>query len=164
MMQLIHIFIVMISGLLFLFYPLATIEYEKHAFRNTIIIFAVFVVSGVFYLYGINKLDNIPWKSELTATEKVIALNDGHNVNGRYMRRSYISEELWYHYYVDIGDGFVANKVKSDSSTLYYTENNYRVEWYKSYRNWLWFSEQKTIHKIYIPEGSIIDDFTLDLQ
>lgn len=161
--QLIHIILIVISFIVF-FVSMFEMDFDKNTFRYMIIGLITFIISVISFVYGINKLNDIPWESELTATEKVVALNDNHNVNGRYMRRSYISEELWYHYYVDIGDGFVANKVKSDSATLYYADSNYRVEWYKLYRNWLWFSEHKTVHKIYIPEGSIIDDFTLDLQ
>lgn len=116
--------------------------------------------------YGMYKVDHIPWqRSELTATENIVALNDSQDINGNmYLRRGYITEELWYHYFVDIGDGFVANKVKSSGTTLYYAEGNYRVEWYKYYKNWLWFERTETRHKIYIPRGSITDDFILDLQ
>ena len=60
--------------------------------------------------------------------------------------------------------GFVANKVNSNQATIYYDTNNYRVEWYIKRKKWMYFEMEKIYNKIYIPEGSIIEEFSIDLN
>ena len=61
---------------------------------------------------------------ELNAVENIVALSDNNMVNGRiYMRGGYIDNDLWYQYMVKVSnDGFVANKLKANTVTLYYTK------------------------------------------
>lgn len=119
-----------------------------------------------FFIIGEKQVDKQPWNHETYATEHIIALQDNNQMNGRfYSRRGYIGEHLYYQYMVDIGNGgYKANKVKADTTTLYYDDNNCRVEWCKKERHWLYFSETEKYQKIYVPEGSITDDYVIDLQ
>ena len=119
-----------------------------------------------FFIIGENQLDKQPWNHETYATEHIVALQDNNQMNGRfYSRRGYIGENLYYQYMVDIGNGgYKANKVKADTTTLYYDDYNCRVEWCKKERHWLYFSETEKYNKIYVPEGSITDDYMIDLQ
>ena len=81
------------------------------------------------------------------------------------MRRGYIEESLYYQYMVQLNNGgFVANKVNSANATLFYTEDNYRIEWYIKTKSWLYWKEERVYNKIYIPEGSITDDYSIDLN
>ena len=87
-------------------------------------------------------------------------------VNGKfYLRHGHIEENLYYQYMVKLNkSGFIANKVKADNAMLYYSDDNFRVEWYAKERHWLWFQQKETYNKIYIPEGSISEEYSIDLK
>lgn len=121
----------------------------------------------IFFIIGTSKCDKSPWvvADEPYSVEKIVSLGDNNMTNGRYyMRRGYIESDLYYQYMVDVGDGFKSNKVRSNNATLYYADGNYRVEWYTKTKKWLYFTKEETIHKIYIPEGSITDEYSVDLR
>lgn len=122
----------------------------------------------IFFIVGICKCDKQPWivSDKSYAVENIISLGDNNMTNGHYyMRRGYIESDLYYQYIVDLGNGgYKANKVRSNNATLYYSNEDYRVEWYTKTKKWLYFEQEETIHKIYIPEGSITDDYSVDLR
>lgn len=126
------------------------------------------IVLLIFFNVGMNKCYKSDWNvsDKPYAVEKIISLNDNNMTNGRfYMRRGYIESNLYYQYIVDLGNGgYKANKVRSDNATLYFTDDDYRVEWYTKTKKWLYFERGETIHKIYIPEGSITDEYSVDLR
>lgn len=122
----------------------------------------------IFFMIGLDKCEKTPWirEKEPYVVEHIVGLADNNLTNGRfYMRRGYIEDKLYYQYMVELGNGgFIANKVNSADATLFYDTSNYRVEWYKKTRSWLYFRDEKICHKIYIPEGSITDDYMIDLN
>ena len=130
------------------------------------VILTVFLTT--FMCIGTIKMGKQPWicDKEPYAVEHIVGLADNNLTNGRfYMRRGYIEDKLYYQYMVELGNGgFVANKVNSADATLFYDTSNYRVEWYKKTKSWLYFRGEKICHKIYIPEGSITDDYMIDLN
>lgn len=90
------------------------------------------------YFVGCSKLKKQKWNySDPYSTEYIVALNDSNMVSGRvYMRRGYVEENLYYQYLVKRSDGgFVANKVNTDHTTLYFSDGNYRVEWLEKERH-----------------------------
>lgn len=113
-------------------------------------------------------LNNAEWEypDKPYATEYIVALNDSNMINGKvYVHGGRINEDLYYQYMVALRGGcYKANKVKSSDTTIYYDTDNYRVEWCEKTKKWLWFSFTQKYNKIYIPEGSIIDDFSIDLS
>jgi hypothetical protein len=139
-------------------------KYLKYSFAFVII----FLMSFAFEVYGNGHLNNIPWEEpeKPQAVEKIVSLSDNNLMSGKlYLRRGYIEQDLWYQYMVKLNDGgFVANKVKSTDTTLYYSDGDYRVEWYTKERHWLWFYEKENYHKIFIPAGSITDEYSIDLK
>lgn len=142
-------------------------EYGADVSGKTLVISIVLYLSVIlFCAFGFHKMGKQPWNySEPYATEKIVCLNDTNQINGRfYMRRGYIGEKLYYQYMVKLGAGYKANKVGADNTTLYYDNDNFRVEWCEKERHWLYFSETEKYQKIYIPEGSITDDYSIDLQ
>lgn len=122
----------------------------------------------IFFIVGTCKCDKSPWvvADEPYSVESIVSLGDNNMTNGRYyMRRGYIESDLYYQYMVDIGGGgFKANKVRSNNATLYYTDGDCRVEWYTRTKKWLYFTDEDVIQKIYIPEGSITDEYSVDLR
>lgn len=119
-------------------------------------------------IFGLYKIGTDPWTipEKPYATVRIVALNDNNLTSGRfYIRRGYFDESLYYQYMKRSGSGFKAGKVKADKTTLYYApDENYRVECYEKTKKWLYFEESAYYYKIYIPEGSIAEDYIVDLE
>lgn len=97
------------------------------------------IVVFIFFMIGTYKLSTTDWvkDKEPYATERITALGDNNLTNGEiYARRGYIEESLYYQYMVKVGGGgYKANKVKASGATVYYDDENYRVERYKKHRS-----------------------------
>ena len=167
-------FIVVGSGVLVLYFLLLILVsiWCKEPFQKTVKYFLIscvaFIILFEFDCYSNDRLANAPWKGENrpTAVEKIVALNDNNLLSGHYyIHRGYVNQDLWYQYMVQLNDGgFVANKLSSKDTTLYYSNSNYRVEWYTRKRHWLWLSQEENYHKIFIPHGSVSDEYSVDLK
>lgn len=115
---------------------------------------------------------NMPYKysNEPCSIEYIVALKDNSEINGkfsggRYYIRGYINEKSYYSYMVKLNNGgMVANKVPSDSTIIYEVDENFRVEWWVKSKNWLGCKDEVYYWKIYIPKGSIITDYSIDLE
>ena len=146
---------------------LLSVDWDKKTIKYTCFGMATMAAAALFAL-GMVKMITLPWQDtgKPYATEKIVTLADNNMISGRvYIRRGYFDENLWYQYMVALDDGgFVANKLNSTDTTLYYSEDNFRVEWYKKTKKWLWFEDEKYYHKIFIPKGSISDEFTVDFK
>lgn len=168
----IHLVVMIISAIFtFIFAILGLCDFDNKDKLSPVVCvvsFIVFVASIVFYSVGITKCENTTWviNENPYSVEKIVSLNDNNLTNGRfYMRRGYIEENLYYQYMVELNNGgFVANKVNSANATLFYAKDNYRVEWYIKTKSWFYWKMEKTYNKIYIPEGSITDDYSVDLN
>lgn len=137
------------------------------SYKTFVISLFITVASFVFFIFGCYKCEKSTWNypDKPYSTEYIASLNDSNMVNGRfYLRRGYIEENLYYQYMVKLNGGFVANKVKSNNATLYYSDDNFRVEWYEKERHWLWFQQKEIYNKIYIPNGSISEEYSIDLE
>lgn len=146
--------------------------FEDKTSKKTYILIAITVLSIIFIFYGEYKKDSQEWVIDKKPynVEKIVSLNDNNMVEGkitggRYAIRGYIGETLYYQYMVQLNNGgYVANKVKANETILYYSKDNYRVEWYKKKKKWLYFEEEEIYHKIFIPEDSIADEYSIDLE
>jgi hypothetical protein len=130
------------------------------------ILICVFSVS--FFIFGEFKVDSLAWQysQKPYATEHIVALNDSNMISGKlYLRSGYINEDLYYQYLVKLSSGgFITNKVHASNATLFYDDSNYRVEWYTKKKSWLYFQREEKYVKIYIPRGSVTNDFSVDLN
>lgn len=130
------------------------------------------IISIVMFFFVSYKFDTKPYiyPKEPTSIEYITALSDNQEINGkirrsRYAIRGYFNEELYYSYMVDVGNGGKkSNKVPSNNTTIYETDRNYKVEWYTGHKEFLGLKGQKTYWKIYIPVGSITDEYNIDLE
>lgn len=163
----VHIGIIIVGFIVLFFMFFDWIDYYGDVSGKTFLICIILYLSVVaFAVFGFEKMTKQPWNyPEPYATEKIVCLNDSNQVNGRfYARRGYIGEKLYYQYMVKLGEGYKANKVGANNTTLYYDDDNFRVQWHEKERHWLYFSEAEKYQKIYIPKGSITDDYSIDLQ
>ena len=56
------------------------------------------------------------------------------------------------------------DKAREDIATIYISDGSYRVEWYEMERHWLWFDDERSICKIYVPEDCIKEEYSIDLE
>ncbi len=133
-----------------------------------LISFIVMIFSLILFVVGAVMIDKSEWKVSETpkATEYIVSLNDSNLTIGRlYMRRGYINESLYYQYIVKVSDdGLVPNRILAQEATIYYDNKNPRVEWYEMKRHWLFFRKTAARFKVYVPNGSVTEDFNVDLQ
>ena len=128
-----------------------------------------FIIIGVITAIGLI-LDIASFKSEykheLEATERIVALNDGNSVEGKfYMRRGYLESNLYYNYMVDLSNGgYIANKVPARETTIFETDSNYRIEWWVKKKGYLFCIWKEKYWKAYIPKNSIVTEYEIDLR
>lgn len=153
------------------------------AFIATVCTFVVFLF--VFYITNILSGDAIFGYGKDTVTEEytsswtITAMQDNIETNGRvYLTGGYINSDLYYRYFYPTRDGgFKAGKIPANRTTIKYSDGNYRIEkhdykWKES-ESWIKlftlldadsFSYDDYYYVVYVPEGSIVQDFTFDLQ
>ena len=109
---------------------------------------------------------------EITSVKNIISLKDNIDIEGRggFLRGTTIENELYYYYMVETENGYTFEKINADNTYIKYSDDNFRIET-KSYLTFdnpvlYWFAlpvkNSETI--IYIPEGSIVYDYEIDLE
>lgn len=109
---------------------------------------------------------------EITSVKNIISLKDNIDIEGRggFLRGTTIENELYYYYMVETENGYTFEKIDANNTYIKYSDDNFRIET-KSYLTFdnpvlYWFAlpikDSETI--IYIPEGSIIYDYEIDLE
>lgn len=137
-----------------------------------VISFVILVFSLIAFFCINNHFDKIKYTypDEPTSIEYITAVKDNSEVNGsihggRYYTRGYINEVSYYSYMIKRNDGgIVSNKVPTSRTTIYEVSDNFRVEWYVKTKKWLGITDEIKYWKIYIPEGSVTDDYNIDLE
>lgn len=133
------------------------------------------IVAGLIFgvlIFGTAKLNKMPYNypEKPQSIEYIIALSDNSEINGviygsRYAVRGYFNEILYYSYMVKLKDGGAkANKIQAENTTVYETDNDFRVEWYTASKEFWGMKQEYTYWKLYVPKGSIANEFSIDLQ
>ena len=111
-----------------------------------------------------------PQTCEKSSTEHIIALNDSTGVNGRagFLGSGYVEDELYYYYMTDTKEGFQAKKIKAEDTYVRYSDEpiveTYTATNFKNKLPWLIALPIKSFYIVYIPEGSIIENYRIDLE
>ena len=109
---------------------------------------------------------------EITSVKNISSLKDNVSIEGRggFLRGTTIENQLYYYYMVETENGYTFEKIDANNTYIKYSDNNFRIET-KSYLTFdnpglYWFAlpvkNSETI--IYIPEGSIVYDYEIDLE
>lgn len=152
-------------------------NFIKH-YIGEILFFSCAAAVGTFcalILFGV-MCANISGPAEMVEVESTIelyAVNDYIGEHGRfYLGSGHIDNDEYYYYVVKTEDGgFITKKIESDMAVLYYTEDEPKIEvcrykFTNPIHNFLSFGVCQTErkYKIYIPEGTIIHDYKVDLR
>lgn len=129
---------------------------------TTILILNTIIFSFVFDLNATSTVSETP-----DTVEQIVAVKDNSQIEGKiYLRRGYISETMYYNYLAETSDGgYVSERVATSKATIYIDNNNPRVEWYSNTQTWwVFYQELEPICKIYVPDGAIANDYSIDLE
>ena len=109
---------------------------------------------------------------ELAKKEEIVALQDstGGTVRHGFMGSAYVNNSLYYYYMTDTELGYKSGKIDAGNTYVRYCEDEkpvvetyYAVDftnkWY-----YLFAIPSDTYYIAYIPEGSIIENYQIDLK
>ena len=150
-------------------------------------IFLAFVLSALLLLcipaiicFAI-PLSDITTTEELIETKELRALNDGTAIEGKFSGEIFVSsgrineKAVYAFYYEDKEDGCIRyGSIPAETTKIYLIGDNEkpRVETYMLYHSRITLLtapvkvpvKESTIYKLYVPDGSITTDITLDLE
>ena len=114
-------------------------------------------------------IDTVEWGEPVKyVSHEIINLADNNEIEGKFTGRyvrGYIGEKTTYHYYFKTYDGGMElQKAGSDNTKIYFTDEKPHADWYKSERTYWKHTETKYSCKIYIPEGTLTTEFTIDME
>ena len=146
-------------------YPTKT---DKVVFLGSSIITVICSILIIFSLTMIAFMPDENYTTEIVSSSSIVALNDGFLIEGYggFLRSSYIEEELYYFYMKDMGDGsYAMQKAPADRTFICYTDDNFRIEVLeKTYNLGCFFYQVNNVYYIYVPKGTITEEFTIDLN
>lgn len=141
-----------------LLYPLATLLVSGMA---TFLV--VLISSGI-----VSSVAEVDYN--MVSDTKIIALKDNQNVNGKfYIMGGYVDEDLYYYYATETDFGYKTEKVKSENAYIKYTNGDTHIEKYEpefvnEFAYLFGFPMQFSRHIIYCPEGTVTNEFRVDLE
>lgn len=181
---------VIIVGVTLAFMFMTNNDYNKNTF--TIRVITLFVGTILFTTSWVVSSNITERKEEykLVESQNIVALQDSSNTSGRFLLGSgTVGNSMYYCYYIDTDDGYKYQQIDTtdyyvDVSIKYCDENETpHIEKYDRYtiatsdKMWGWvfnpvlispqanqsvFSAQKIY--IYLPEGTIDENYKVDLQ
>ena len=101
---------------------------------------------------------------------KIIALKDNQNISGSfYIMGGYVDEDLYYYYAAETEFGYKTEKLRADNAYIKYTDGEahiemHRAEFVNDYVNFFAFPTQNDRYVIYCPEGTVTNEFNVDLE
>lgn len=120
------------------------------------------------YAFG-NAIPESEQNIVLDNTIHIKALRDNRDVTGViYLGRGKIETEEYYYYVVNTNKGYETGKIRAENTYIKYSDDP-RIETYtsKGFKNktaWIYAVPNYEYKVIYIPEGSMITDYNIDLQ
>ena len=141
---------------------------DKIVFWTSGVVMAICSILIIFSFIMLLLMPGEDFTTKVTGTSSIVALNDGSLIEGRsgFLRSSYIEEELYYFYMKDVGNGsYAMRKVPADRTFIYYTDDNFRIETIeRTYNLGCFYYPEDNIYYIYVPKGTITEEFTIDLN
>lgn len=138
------------------------VGYFGSIITTIILILNTIIFAFVFDCNATSTVSEAPY-----TVEQIIAVKDNSQIEGKiYLRRGYISETMCYDYLAETSDGgYVSERVATSNATIYIDNNNPRIEWYSNTKTWwIFYRELEPTCKIYVPDGAIANDYSIDLE
>lgn len=136
-----------------------------------IIFMVLFFISGLFY-WGISAASYCAAEKQsvVVSKQEIYSLADNTGAEGRFLLGGgTIKTEMYYFYYIKVRGTFKIHKVKADDVFLhedditkaYVEEREIRAVHPK---NWLLFDLPSTETHIYVPKGTVVQHYRIDLE
>jgi len=107
---------------------------------------------------------------DMVSDTKIIALKDNQNINGSfYIMGGYVNEDLYYYYATETEFGYKTEKIPAGQAYIKYTDGETHIEKYEGKfandnANLLGFPMCEDMYIIYCPEGTVTNEFSVDLE
>lgn len=107
---------------------------------------------------------------DMVSDNKIVALKDNQNVSGNfYIMGGYVDEDLYYYYATETQFGYKTEKVKADNTYIKYTDGETHIEKYEpkftnDYVYLFGFPLNLSKYIVYCPEGTVTNEFRVDLE
>ena len=111
-------------------------------------------------------------KEYSSVSHKIVALKDTKESKGSFILGSgYIDEELYYYYFEETSEGLKKRKLRASDCYIKYDDNPRVIEYthtgYKKAYHYIYATPEVihvTYYVIYVPKGSITNEFKVDLE
>lgn len=107
----------------------------------------------------------------IASDTKIVALKDNQNANGSfYIGSGYVDEDLYYYYAIETEFGYKTEKIRADNAYIKYTDGDAHIEKHEgtfaneSLNLWVGVCICNDRYIIYCPEGTITNEFDVDLE
>ena len=134
----------------------------------SLVAFLIWLLIGAFSLGGAEPVSRTPLENEAI---EIYALADGNLIEGHgsFLGSSHVDEELKYTFVKKDAFGYTVEQVDADDCYVKYTKDTPRaVPIEEHYSGWVKFwigdDEAKNGYIFYLPEGSIIEQYNIDLK
>lgn len=156
---------------------ITTIIAAKSLYADCFMDWAFSVLAGILYaiipfiialcLFG-NDYDRCV--VEKKSSQEIISLKDNMNIRGSaYLFGGHIDEDLYYFYAKETEQGYITDKVKASRCYINYTNETPRIESYeatgfKTWTTWIYAIPAYHHYSIYVPDGTIVTDYEINLE
>lgn len=133
---------------------------------------ASLLISGLILVMSSLFINKSNYTYELTNREEIVALQDstGGAVRHGFMGSAYINNSLYYYYMTDTEYGYKSGKIDAGNTYVRYCEDGkpivetYSASGFTDKWHYLFAFPMDIYYIAYIPEGSIIENFQIDLK
>ena len=143
---------------------------DKIFFSFVNLLLSIFITFVVLLLSSVAVSSVAEVDYNMVSDTKIIALKDNQNIDGRfYIMGGYVDEDLYYYYATETDFGYKTEKVKSENAYIKYTNGDTHIEKYEpefvnEFAYLFGFPMQLSRHIIYCPEGTVTNEFRVDLE
>lgn len=111
-------------------------------------------------------------KEYSSVSHKIVAFKDNKGSRGSFLLGSgYIEDELYYYYFEETSDGLKKKKLRASDCYIKYDNKPRVIEYthtgYKKVYHYIYATPEVihgTYYVIYVPKGSITNEFNIDLE
>lgn len=138
------------------------------------ILFCGFLLSSMIAFVGgcFISCGNVPLETECIESVDIVSLKDNFNTEGVFCIGSgSIEEDLVYYYAYESDKGITIGEIPANETYINYSNDKPRLETYNTHfeseflkHNFVYLGEDAEYYKLYIPEGSVIEEYKIDLE
>lgn len=171
-----------ILALIFFFVFFIMLHSEPSFIKLAIVLTALLIniVCVVTIISSFKYTIDIKLSDEVKSSQSIVNFKDNRDLQGGFfIGCGEVNTEQYYYYYYKTDKGsYKASKIKADDCEIIYTNDTPHIDTIvqvpdeEQTKNWLTLSWMLSIrtsfssdkYKIYVPEGTITDDFSIDME